>query len=318
MQQWLVLNLSLFAIPLGLAGLGGAWSVAHTDIGAPGWVQYVFYGASALFWSVFSIVYGWQQLRRHRTFTTDLKHPVTGPLTAYIPVIGILLTVRFGTFLPRPVQAWLCWILVIAGALTAARLLAHWLTGELNIGVMHPGYFLPVVAGPFIAAIGLAAVGSHYSALAAFGTGMFFWLVVGTLVMGRLVDRGPLPLPARPLLSILLSAPATGGIAWLVLNGGTPDVVAAGFLGVIIVLLLMQIALGGHFLPLQADIGLWAFTFPAASSSNFAMRWLAAVKPAGWAAMSWTILAVGTTIVLAIAAVTATALRRRPLSPPQR
>ena len=313
-----VLDLRMFGIPLGLTALAGTWRAANSIIAVPDVIAYMLSGTAAAMWTVFTIMYGWQQLRRHRRFVADLKHPVSGPSTAYIPVIGILLTSQLGAFLPHDVDIWLCWLFVAGLAVTAARLLAHWLSGELTIDVLHPGYFLPVVAGPFVASVGLSNIAAHYSALAAFGVGMFFWLIIGALVIGRLVDRGPLPVAARPLLSVLLSAPATGGIAWSVLNGGKADAMAAGFLGIIVVLLLMQIALGGHYRPLQMDLGLWTFTFPAASSSTFAIQWLNATQSTGSVTWAWLILATATLILLAVATGTLAALTTRHKRSPQR
>jgi tellurite resistance protein len=70
---------------------------------------------------------------------------------------------------------------------------------------MHPGYFLPVTAGAFIAAIGLVSVGSHGAAVAVFGIGIFFWLLLGAVITSRLFFGSELPVPFKPVLSILLS-----------------------------------------------------------------------------------------------------------------
>ncbi|MET3144140.1 UNVERIFIED_ORG: tellurite resistance protein TehA-like permease [Arthrobacter sp. UYEF10] len=57
---------------------------------------------------------------------------------------------------------------------------------------IHPGYLLPVVRGFFVASIGFSTVHAHSAAMAAFGIGASFWLVIGTVVTVRLMTGGEL------------------------------------------------------------------------------------------------------------------------------
>ena len=107
----------------------------------------------------------------------DLRHPLFGPLTTYIPVIAVLLVAHYAPSLGEAAQ-WLTYAAVAALAINAAALVAHWLSAPLDQDAMHPGYFLPVVAGPFIASIGMAGVGDRAAAIAVFGIGIHFWLLL--------------------------------------------------------------------------------------------------------------------------------------------
>jgi tellurite resistance protein len=98
-------------------------------------------------------------------------------------------------------------VCVAALVIVAAQLLAHWLLGNLPAGTLHPGYFLPAVAGAFIASIGLSLSGWPHAAQTAFGVGVFFWLTIGTLIFGRLFTGWPLPDALKPSLSVLVSPP---------------------------------------------------------------------------------------------------------------
>jgi tellurite resistance protein TehA-like permease len=106
-----------------------------------------------------------------------------------------------------------CIAFIAALTVVATQLLAHWVTGGVSMQSIHPGYFLPVVAGSFVASIGFSSVHVHDAALAAFGIGAFFWLVVGTVVTVRLMTAGPLPPSAKTGLSAYLAAPATASPA---------------------------------------------------------------------------------------------------------
>ena len=67
------------------------------------------------------------------------------------------------------------------------------------------------MAGAFISSIGLSLSGWHHAAESAFGIGVFFWVTVGTLILGRLFTGAPLPGALKPSLAILVSRQRQAG-----------------------------------------------------------------------------------------------------------
>ncbi|WP_213065560.1 hypothetical protein, partial [Acinetobacter baumannii] len=128
----------LFSIPLGLAGLGGAWSAASELLDASDVPADVAWGSAAVLWVVFTAAYvvstAWH---RSATFRLDIRHPLLGPLPAYIPVIAILLVAHYSSSLGGAGR-WLTYAAVLSLALNAAALVAHWLTAPLDLELLHP------------------------------------------------------------------------------------------------------------------------------------------------------------------------------------
>lgn len=302
-------ELSRFGVPLGLAGLGGGWSSARSYLGAPVWPEEILYGAAAAVWLVLTAMYVFRGLRRKGTFRSDLKHEVAGPFASFIPLVGILLSSHYSQYLPTW-GAWLCGVFIAALAIVAAQLFAHWVTGGVSMQSIHPGYLLPVVAGSFVASIGLSIIHAHDAAIATFGAGMFFWLLVGTVVTVRLMTGGELAPAAKPGLSAYLAAPATANIAWMVSHPGPMGAVQLGLTGVLAIMTLLQVILLAEYRKLPFTSGFWVFTFPAGATTNYAIRWLAAINLPGWEIYSWSILGLATAFTLAIAARTATTAMR--------
>src|SRR4051812_18917076 len=89
------LPISLFSIPLGLAGLGGAWAAATQLPGAPAWPAAVAFGLATAVFAAFTLSYLAGTFRPGAGFHVDLRHPLLGPLTAYLPVIAILLIAHY-------------------------------------------------------------------------------------------------------------------------------------------------------------------------------------------------------------------------------
>jgi tellurite resistance protein len=224
-------------------------------------------------------------------------------ITPQTRVIGVLLAAhceRYARAAGRAAAA----VFVLALVVIAAQLLAHWLLGNLPIVTFHPGYFLPTVAGAFIASIGLSACGWHRVAQGAFGLGVFFWLSIGTLIFNRLFTGDPLPDAIKPSLSVLVSPPATAGIAWFILTGGRLDTVIYVLLAILFMMLFVQVLFFSEYRRLTFTTNFWAFTFPIAASTNLIVRWLDAERFQFWRAWSWTLAVIATAVVLTLAAAT--------------
>ena len=302
--------LGLFAIPLGVAGLGSTWSVAHATLSAPTWPAEVFYGVSLVGWTVLTAAYLIRGLRGPGTFAEDRQHAIYAPFAAYIPVIAILLAAHYephAHLVGRIAVA----VFVAALVVVAAQLLAHWLLGNVPVATFHPGYLLPTVAGAFIASIGLSACGWHRAAVGAFGVGVFFWLSIGTLIVNRLFTGNPLPDALKPSLSVLVSPPATAGLAWLMINGDRIDPVGDTLLAIVFMLMLVQVLLFSEYRQLRFTTDFWAFTFPVAASTTLVVRWLNIEQFRYWRSWSWTLAGIATGAVLALAAATIADVERK-------
>lgn len=293
--------LSRFGIPLGLAGLGGGWSAARSSLGSPMWPEEILYGAASSLWLILTAVYVFRGLRRKGAFRADLRHEVAGPFASFIPLVGILLSSHYSQYLP-PWGAWLCMGFIAALAIVAAQLLAHWVTSGVSMQSIHPGYLLPVVPGFFVASIGFSSIHARDAAMAAFGIGAFFWLVVGTVVTVRLMTGGELTTAAKTGLSAYLAAPATANIAWMLSHPGPVGAVQLGLTGVLVIMALTQVMLLPEYRKLPFTQMFWVFTFPVGATANYSIRWLATADLPGREIYAWTILGLATAFTLVIAA----------------
>ncbi|WP_143728542.1 transporter [Micromonospora cremea] len=145
---------------------------------------------------------------------------------------------------------------------------------------MHPGYFLPTVAGGLIAAAGAAALGQQRLAQALFGLGLICWLILGSIMLGRLFVRPVLPAPLTPTLAIEVAPAAVASLAYFALNGDRLDLFAVALGGYGPLMVLAQIRLLPVFLRLTFAPSTWAFTFSWAVVASAALHWIHAGRPA--------------------------------------
>ncbi|MFF4227520.1 TDT family transporter [Streptomyces sp. NPDC001820] len=295
--------LGLFAIPLGFAGLGGVWQALRMTQSAPAWPAELAFGISVAIWLTLTVMYIAGGLRNRGSFTADREHTIYGPFAAYIPVIGILLASHYVQYIHNVARGAVVFF-VVALAVVAAQLIAHWLSGNVPLTTFHPGYLLPTVAGAFISSIGLSSSGWHQAAESAFGVGLLFWLIIGTLIFGRLFTGAPLPPILKPAMSVLVSPPATAGIAWYILAGGKMDTGGYLILGILLMMILVQVLFFAEYRTLPYSTNFWAFTFPVAASANYFDRWAVSAQFPLWSFWSWTVSAIATAFIAALAAAT--------------
>ncbi|MFI5728745.1 hypothetical protein ACIA49_01415 [Kribbella sp. NPDC051587] len=294
------MTLTLFGMPLGLAGLGGAWSAATSLVHAPAWPAEIFYGASDALWLTFVITYLRGGCRTRGAFSDDLRHPMSGPFASVIPLVAVLLSAHYTSY-NFTVFAWICGAAVIALAVVVAQLIAHWLSGAVDLQAVHPGYYIPAVAGPFIASIGLSTIGARSLAIAAIGAGLFFWVAMTAIVAVRMFIGERLPDALRPAMTAFVAGTSTANLAWFIAHPGRVDQVQDLMTGVLVLMLLVQGALVGEYRTLSFSSGWWIFTFPLASTTNYAIRWFSAVQPPGWQTYAWVVLACTTAFILFVA-----------------
>jgi tellurite resistance protein len=244
---------------------------------------------------------------RLRYFRDDVRHPMTGPFPAYVPIVALLLTMHYALYLPAIATQVLCVVWVSVLVLMSAQMLAFWFSGSLRLEQVHPGYALPVIAGPYIAAVALIVAGLRPAAVAAVGLGTFFWLTLGAVIFVRLIAAPPVPRIASPTMSVIVTLPVTAGLAWFAVSGSEVDAVQYALVGVVVLLLVTQVFLVPTYVRTPFSLGFWAFSFPAAALASYAIRWASAVP--GTAAAVVAVLALGAASLL-IAGLAAASIAR--------
>jgi tellurite resistance protein len=290
-----------YPIALGLGGLSGAWRTA-VGLGAPAWPAVCLAVLCLDVWITVTVMYVVKGRGDPRAFIADLRHPEQGFALAYIPVIPLLLLAHA----PRTRAFYVLDLAVVAAwAIATAALVAHWITTPRERDAIHPGFSLPVIGGPFIACISLQANGWHALAQGAFAVGVFFWMMFGTLIVGRLMTEQRLSDARFPTLAVLMVPPATASIAWFALNDNRITTVGTGLAGVLAMMTLIQVFILPEYLRRPFTISAWSFSFPMAATANTVCHWaVAAPQPVGQL-LAWTTLVIATAFVGLLAGLTA-------------
>lgn len=195
-----------------------------------------------------------------------------------------------------------------------------WFTGQLIYGDyplerLHPGYFLPTVAGGLLASVAASQVGQADLAQVLFGYGVVCWLILGSMILGRLFFGPPLPTALVPTLAIEVAPGAVASLAWFALGDGRIDTVARMLAGYGVLMVVAQLRLLPAYLRLRFSIGFWAFAFSWTAVATATLHWIAETRPPGAGGWAAPVLVAVTLLVGAVAVRTVVALSRGTLFP---
>ncbi|MEN3354283.1 MAG: tellurite resistance protein [Betaproteobacteria bacterium] len=258
----IALPASFFGIVLGLAGLGGAWRVAGRIWQLPSVIGEALMLVAGVVWALMLALYAAKWIYAREEALQELEHPIQCCFVGLIGVATMLISMAALPYSRLAAQ--------IAFALGASFTLAFavWRTGILWHGGRDPAattpvLYLPAVAGAFVTATAAAALGYRDWGQLAFGAGLFSWLAIESVLLHRLYTVASMPAPLRPTLGIQLAPPVVGGVAYLSVTTGTPDLLAYAMLGygVLQALLLLRLLPWIRQQPFAPSY--WAFTFGA-------------------------------------------------------
>jgi tellurite resistance protein len=298
---------SLFGIPIGLAGLATAWRAAGAKLGTPTAVP----DAIDILAVIMLLVLGWLYAAQGpRRMLADTRDPVQAPFLALPAITAMMLAAALASVSFAAGRVLVLIFLAVTIAV-AGWLGGQWIAGDLALASVHPGYYLPSVAGGLVGAITLSEVHLHGLAEAAFGLGILSWLILGSVVLGRLITTKRLPAALQPVTAIELAPAALAGVAWFALAAGRGiTVIAAAIGGYLVLMALVQLRLIAVYRNLRFSPGFWAFTFPYAIAITCALDWITRTDPPGATGYAIAAIAAITLFIGAIALRTLIAIAR--------
>ncbi|HEY0231845.1 MAG TPA: dicarboxylate transporter/tellurite-resistance protein TehA [Dokdonella sp.] len=315
MKSFPLVPASFFGIVLGVAGLGNAWRVSARLWDTPAWIGESILALAALIWIVVAIFYAGKWIGAREQALAEFRHPVQCCFVGLGGVATLLIAVA-----AIPYSVPLAWCLFALGV--AAQLgFATYRTGSLWQGgrdhaATTPVLYLPMVAGNFVAATALGALGQPSWAALLFGGGLFTWFAIESVLLHRLYVHDSLPPPLRPTLGIQLAPPVVGASAWLSINGGSPDLFAQALLGYGLLQALILIRLAPWIRQQPFGASYWAFSFGVTALPLAAMRMLEHGAAGAVAELALPLFAAANLFIAGLAVGTLVLLLRGRLLPP--
>ncbi|TCT02932.1 SLAC1 anion channel family protein [Aquabacter spiritensis] len=300
------LPLALFAAPMGLGGAALAWREAARIFGAPAAIGETLVAVTLFVWL---LVAGLQLVRivgAPGALVADLRHPVRSAF-AGAATIG-LMTVAGGLLPYAPSAAAAIWLVAVAVHLV----IGVWMfRGLLSLpreaAALTPPLLIPLV-GSVVAPIMGVPLGFETLSWVLFGVGGLLWILVQSLIFGRIVTGPSLPEPLRPTLVILLAPPAAATVALAKLTHGFGPAPLILF-GLAVFIAAVLASMAGRFARVPFSVSWWAWTFPTSLFAATLLLLAEAHRSVWTSGLAWIALLAASGVLLKVSLATIAAAR---------
>ena len=217
------------------------------------------------------LLVGMTYLLKFMRYPNAVKHEFNHPVRhAFFPAISIGLLIMAEVYFSfSPILSKVMWAVGASMQfLFTIHILTAWMFHEnLNVSMITPAWFIPVVGNVIVPISGI-----HHASVELLwfflSYGLFFWVVLQTIIMYRMIFHAPIPTKLLPTLFIMISPPALSFVAYLQLTHGV--VTGVDHFGlflyyVAIFITAMLLYRVKKFTMLQFSLPWWAYSFPLAA-----------------------------------------------------
>lgn len=291
---------------MGLTGLSVAWRQAHAHFGVPAWIATGFAVVSLMAFLVLLMAYGAKALLAPGAVLAEFRHPIAGSLFGTFFVSMMLLPI-----LLAPWSLWLARVLWLAGTVGmlvfAWVIVSRWLSTRQQAAHASPAWIVPVVglldiplAVPALAVSPFWAETVNLLVIMSLAVGLFFAVVLFTVIFSRLLFEDPMPEGMQPTLLILVAPFAVGSSSYTIATGSSGLFAQSLYTLMLFLLaaLLPRIRHLPHCCPFR--FSWWSVSFPLAASAITALHF--AMSRPSWLAeaIAWALLVFTTATILGL------------------
>jgi tellurite resistance protein len=143
------------------------------------------------------------------------------------------------------------------------HIISVWITHEFEIHHFNPAWFIPVVGNILVPVAGVEFAPVPVSAFY-FGAGIFFWIILSSIIIYRLIFHKTMPQKLMPTLFIFMAPPAVGFISYMRITMSY-DFFSQFMLFLGFFIFVMLGFLFGAYRKTPFFLSWWAYTFPVAA-----------------------------------------------------
>ncbi len=262
---------AFFSIAVGSLALANAWRVGVRLWQLPQAVSEVLSAAALAVWLSLLIAYARKWLVQREAALAEMRHPVQSAFAA-LGMVSSLLAAQLLLPWSRPAALLVFGVGVTGQLALALYLYGRFWQGGLKPELVTPAIYLPMVAQNFVAGTAAAAFGWPQVGALFFGVGAFAWLAMESMILHRAAVHDPLPEALRPTLGIQLAPPVVGGVSYLAVGQGQPDLFTQAMLGYGLFQALLLLRLLPWIRKQPFAPSYWGFSFGVAALPTMAMR----------------------------------------------
>jgi tellurite resistance protein len=258
-------SISWFAMIMGLSGFTITWSRAEHILHFPFKISPVLLSITVAFFIALTLIYIMKIIRYPREVRGEINHPVK---LAFLPTYSISLILLSIAFLNgyAEVSIWLWGIGTGMHFLFTLFILSSWIhQTRYEIKHLNPAWFIPVVGNILVPVAGVHYAPADISWFF-FSVGLFFWPVLTSIILYRLIFHPSLPERFIPTLFIFIAPPSVAFISWYNLTGTVSEMGRILYFIAIFFFILVVVQIK-YFVKIRFFLSWWAYSFPIAAAT---------------------------------------------------
>ncbi|RDH86036.1 MAG: C4-dicarboxylate ABC transporter [endosymbiont of Galathealinum brachiosum] len=255
--------ISFFSMVMGLTGLTISWQKAQHIFNIDLSVNVALLALTSSIFVVLLVMYGLKFISAKDQVMNEFHNPIK---LNFFPTISISLLLLSIAFLS--VNTGISHFMWVAGSvmhlLFTLYVVNAWIHHEhFEVKHVNPAWFIPAVGNVIVPIAGIP-LGYTEVSWFFFSIGMFFWVILLTIIFYRLMFHNPMPEKLMPTLFILIAPPAVGFVAYMRLTGELDSFARVLYFSGLFLTLLLLIQVK-RFAKLQFFLSWWAYSFPVAA-----------------------------------------------------
>jgi len=289
--------ITMFATTMGMGGLTIMYQKSAHVLGiSPIIGDALMYFVTAMF-VVIAAIYALKFVVYSSEVKKEWNHPIRINFFAAISISMLILAIihkeNFETI------SYTFWVLgTVLHFFLTLHTIKFWINSNQELDHSNPAWFIPIV-GNVLVPVGGVGFASTGFLMYFFSLGIFFWIVLFSILLNRIIFHHQLPGKFMPTLFIFIAPPSIAFLAYFKMFGSFDDTFALILYNLALFFTILVAFMYNNFIKIKFFISWWAFTFPLASMSIATLVMYSKTKDAMLMYLSYAMISV-TTIVIAI------------------
>ena len=192
----------------------------------------------------------------------EFNHPVRINFFAASAISFLLVTIVYHD-ISYTVSLYCFYIGTIMQTFFTFYTITFWINKNLEVQHSNPAWFIPIVGNILVPVAGAGMVDINIL-MYYFSVGLFFWIILTSVLINRIIFHHQLAVKFVPTLFIFIAPPAVAFIAYIKMYGEF-DMFASMLYNLALFFSFLLLFMYKNFLNIKFFISWWAFTFPLAA-----------------------------------------------------
>lgn len=288
----------MFAIVMGLSGLTIVFQKAHEVLGVNKLVGDILLVIDTIVFVVILCFYIAKILKHFDEVKKEFNHPVRINFFAASAISFLLVSVVYHD-VNIDIARYCFYIGTAMQTFFTFYTIQFWINKNLEITHSNPAWFIPIVGNVIVPVAGFNLVDNNFL-MYYFSIGIFFWIVLTSILINRIIFHHQLMVKFMPTLFIFIAPPAVSFISYVKMTGEF-DMFASILFNLALFFSFLLIFMYKNFLNLKFFISWWAFTFPLAAVTIASMLAFTKTSLVFYSFLAYFFMIMTTTVVLIVA-----------------